>query len=202
MLSLALSLHTNSSLFLQIFVNSSRVLRSTLYLLSLSLGCCEEQPTQVSTRETKPFNNEWWSANAHLHCRFSFEDVPEKKRKTVKILCRQDVLNLHRLMLFCGRFSQRLNMWLLLFATVLSWYLLLQRPAEEEEEECLRSFLMCFLCLRSDGIVVVVLLSAQKTMDFFISGWGGCIVCMCVCVFSFAHDACLRDVPGYSAKRE
>jgi hypothetical protein len=97
--------------------------------------------------------------------------VPEKKRKTVKILCRQDVvLNLHRLLPFCGRFSLRLNMWQLLFAMVLSSYLLLQRPAEEEEEECLRSFLTCFLCLRSDKIVVVVLLSAQKTMDFFISG--------------------------------
>ncbi len=24
-------------------------------------------------------------------------------------------------------------------------------------------------------------------------------LCVCVCVFSFAHDVCLRDVPGYSA---
>jgi hypothetical protein len=164
------------------------------------LGVANKQPTQISARETKPLNNEWRSAKAHLHCRFSFEDVPEKKRKTVKILCRQDpVLNLHRLLLFCGRFSQRLNMWLLLFAMVLSSYLLLQRPAAAaEEEECLRSFLMCFLCLRSDGNVVVVLLTSKRQWT---SSFQDEVValCVCVCVFSFAHDVCLRDFPEYSA---
>lgn len=151
-----------------------------LYLLSLSLGCCQ-QPTQISTRETKPLNNEWWSAKAHLHCRFSFEDVPEKKRKTVKILCRQDfVLNLHRLLLFCGRFSQRLNMWLLLFAMVLSWDLLLQRPAAAEEE-CLRSFLMCFSVWDLMGLLLLFLICAKDNgLLHFRMRWLHCVyVCVC-----------------------
>lgn len=58
-----------------------------------------------------------------------------------------------------------------------------------------------FLCLRSDGIVVVVsyLRKRQWTSSFQDEVVA---LCVCVCVFSFAHDTCLRDVPGNSAKRE
>jgi hypothetical protein len=50
------------------------------------------------------------------------------------------------------------------------------------------------------GLLLLFLICAKDNgLLHFRMRW---LHCVYVCVFSFAHDTCLRDVPGNSAKRE